>query len=71
MSQSLGALARIFGPLWGGLLFDRAGPAGPYVTTAAVMGVATAMAWSLAARIRAAVSATAADVAAAPQPPPL
>jgi len=71
VSQSLGALARIFGPLWGGLLFDHAGPAGPYVTTGALMGVATAVAWSLAPRIRAAVSATAADMAVAPQPPVL
>ncbi len=69
VSQSLGALARIFGPLWGGLLFDRAGPAGPYVTTAAIMGVATAVAWSVAPRIRAAVSTSAVDAAAAPQPP--
>jgi multidrug resistance protein len=71
VSQSLGALARIFGPLWGGLLFDHAGPAGPYITTAAVMGATTAVAWSLAPRIRAAVSTTAADMAPAPQPPVL
>lgn len=69
VSQSLGSLARIFGPLWGGLLFDHAGPAGPYVTTAAVMGVATGVAWMLAQRIRAQVSATARDIAAAPEPP--
>jgi DHA1 family tetracycline resistance protein-like MFS transporter len=69
VSQSLGSLARIFGPLWGGLLFDRAGPAGPYVTTAVVMVVATGVAWSLAHRIRAALSTSAADIAAAPEPP--
>ena len=68
VSQSMGSLARILGPLWGGLLFDRAGPAGPYVTTAAAMGVATGVAWSLARRRRAAQSA-AADIAAAPEPP--
>ena len=69
VSQSLGSLARIFGPLWGGLLFDHAGPAGPYVTTAAVMAVATPVAWSLAHRLRATLSAAAADIAVAPEPP--
>ena len=68
VSQSLGSLARIFGPLWGGLLFDHAGPAGPYVTTAALMAVATGVAWSLAQRIRATLSASA-DIATASQPP--
>lgn len=69
VSQSLGSLARILGPLWGGLLFDHAGPAGPYVTTAGLMAVATAVAVSLSSRIRAAASAPAADLAAAPEPP--
>jgi len=69
VSQSLGSLARILGPLWGGLLFDHAGPAGPYVTTAALMAVATGVALSLSARIRAAVSPAATDIAAAPEPP--
>jgi hypothetical protein len=55
--------------LWGGLLFDYAGPAGPYVTTAAVMAVATAVALSLSRRIRAAMSTTPADLAGAPEPP--
>jgi len=44
VSQSVGSLARIVGPLWGGLLFDYGGPAGPYVTTAALMAVATGIA---------------------------
>ena len=69
VSQSLGSLARILGPLWGGLLFDHAGPAGPYVTTAAVMAVATGVALSLSRRIRAAMSTPPADLAAAPEPP--
>jgi multidrug resistance protein len=47
VSQSLGSLARILGPIWGGVLFDVAGPAGPYVTTAALMGVATGIAMAL------------------------
>jgi predicted MFS family arabinose efflux permease len=69
VSQSLGSLARILGPLWGGLLFDHAGPAGPYVTTAAIMGVATAVSWSLAGRIRTAMATEATDMAATPEPP--
>lgn len=69
VSQSLGSLARMLGPLWGGLLFDQAGPAGPYVTCAAVMGVATGVAFSLSQRIRAAVLATAAEVAVVHEPP--
>jgi MFS transporter, DHA1 family, tetracycline resistance protein len=43
VSQSLGSLARILGPLWGGALFDLVGPAGPYVATTAVMIVAVAV----------------------------
>ncbi len=30
VTQSLGALARVFGPAWGGLFFDLYGPAAPY-----------------------------------------
>jgi MFS family permease len=71
LSQSLGSLARILGPLWGGLLFDKAGPAGPYVTTGAAMGVATLLAWTLSPRIRAAVATPAADVVALREPPVL
>ena len=47
VAQSLGSLSRILGPIWGGILFDLAGPAGPYVTTAALMAVATAVALAL------------------------
>ncbi|MFQ5668107.1 MAG: MFS transporter, partial [Candidatus Binatia bacterium] len=47
VSQSLGSLARILGPLWGGVLFDYGGPAGPYVTTAVLMLLATGVALSL------------------------
>jgi len=44
VSQSVGSLARILGPLWGGVLFDYGGPAGPYVTTAVLMALATGVA---------------------------
>jgi len=47
VSQSLASLARILGPLWGGALFDYAGPRGPYVATAALMAAATDAALSL------------------------
>jgi DHA1 family tetracycline resistance protein-like MFS transporter len=47
VSQSLGSLARILGPMWGGVLFDYAGPAGPYVTTAALMAIAAVVAFSI------------------------
>ncbi len=50
VSQSLGSLARILGPLWGGVLFDYAGPAGPYITTAALMAMATLAAFSVPSR---------------------
>jgi multidrug resistance protein len=46
VSQSLGSLARILGPLWGGLLFDHLGPAGPYVITAALLGLTAGVAVS-------------------------
>jgi DHA1 family tetracycline resistance protein-like MFS transporter len=46
VSQSMGSLARILGPMWGGVLFEYAGPSGPYVTTAALMVVATVVALS-------------------------
>lgn len=41
ISQSLGSLARILGPLWGGLMFDYGGPSAPYLTTAALMVATT------------------------------
>lgn len=47
ISQSVGSLARILGPLWGGVLFDYGGPSAPYWTTAALMLVATYVGLSL------------------------
>jgi multidrug resistance protein len=47
ISQSLGSLARILGPLWGGLMFDYGGPAAPYLTTAALMAITTYVGLSL------------------------
>jgi predicted MFS family arabinose efflux permease len=40
VSQSLGSLARIIGPLWGGWVFDQFGIRLPFVTSAAVMFLA-------------------------------
>lgn len=57
ISQSLGSLARILGPLWGGLMFDYGGPAAPYLTTAALMAVATAVGLSRARQVPAAAGA--------------
>jgi MFS family permease len=37
--QSAGGLARVVGPLLGGVLFQRVGPGAPYVVGAAVMAV--------------------------------
>lgn len=37
LSQSLAALARIVGPIWGGLMFDRFGPVTPLQTSAVLM----------------------------------
>ena len=56
VSQSVGSLARILGPVWGGIVFDYAGPAGPYVSTAALMLVAFAVALALVQRAHAAPS---------------
>lgn len=36
--QSLGSLARVLGPLWGGYTFGRIGPAAPYWSAAILMG---------------------------------
>jgi DHA1 family tetracycline resistance protein-like MFS transporter len=54
VSQSVGSLARILGPVWGGALFDYAGPAGPYVTTALLMLVAVGVAFAIVQRAHAA-----------------
>ena len=40
VSQSLGSLARIVGPLWGGFVFDRFGHAAPFASAAVVMSIA-------------------------------
>lgn len=40
LSQSLASLARIVGPVWGGLVFDHFGPAVPFYLSAALMLVA-------------------------------
>ena len=47
VSQSLGSLARILGPMWGGVLFEYVGSAGPYVSTAALMVAAAIVAYAL------------------------
>jgi DHA1 family tetracycline resistance protein-like MFS transporter len=43
VSQSLGSLARIVGPLWGGFVFDRFGHAAPFLSAAVVMSIACAL----------------------------
>jgi multidrug resistance protein len=43
VSQSLGSLARIVGPLWGGFVFDRFGHAAPFISAALLMSVACAL----------------------------
>jgi len=43
LSQSLGSLARIIGPMWGGFVFDQFGIRVPFVTAAALMLVACAI----------------------------
>jgi multidrug resistance protein len=40
VSQSLGSLGRIAGPLWGGFVFDRFGHAAPFVSAALLMAIA-------------------------------
>jgi DHA1 family tetracycline resistance protein-like MFS transporter len=62
VSQSAGSLARILGPLWGGVIFDYAGPAGPYVSTALLMLAALAVALSLAHRAHAAAGPSSAEL---------
>jgi multidrug resistance protein len=43
LSQSLGSLARIVGPAWGGFLFDHYGPGSPYFSSAVLMLLAFAV----------------------------
>ncbi len=40
VSQSLGSLARIVGPLWGGFVFDRFGHTAPFISAAVLMLIA-------------------------------
>jgi MFS family permease len=40
VAQSMGSLARIFGPIWGGLVFDHLGYQYPYVTGGLFMTLA-------------------------------
>ena len=44
LTQSLNSLARIVGPMWAGFAFDHIGIGAPYVSSAAVMGLACALA---------------------------
>jgi multidrug resistance protein len=46
LAQSLAALGRIVGPVWGGFLFERAGTTTPYFSAATVMFIALLLAWS-------------------------
>lgn len=43
VTQSLGALTRVFGPLWAGLVFDTIGAGAPYWTGAIFIAVALAL----------------------------
>jgi len=43
VSQSLASLARIVGPAWAGFAFERYGIGTPYVSSAALMGIALAV----------------------------
>jgi MFS family permease len=43
LSQSLGSLARIIGPMWGGFVFDQFGIGVPFVTAGGLMLVAWAV----------------------------
>jgi MFS family permease len=40
VAQSLSSLARIVGPVWGGILYEMASPAAPYVSVAFIMAIA-------------------------------
>jgi predicted MFS family arabinose efflux permease len=44
LTQSLNSLARIVGPMWAGFAFDHLGIGMPYITSAAVMGLAALLA---------------------------
>ncbi len=44
LTQSLSSLGRVVGPAWGGFAFDRFGIGSPYLSSAAVMGLACVVA---------------------------
>jgi MFS family permease len=47
VAQSLSSLARIVGPVWGGVLYGTVGPAAPYVSVGVIMAVAALCAFRL------------------------
>jgi MFS family permease len=47
VAQSLSSLARIVGPVWGGVLYEVASPAAPYVSVSVVMAIAALWAFRL------------------------
>ena len=46
LASSLASLGRVVGPAWGGFLYDRYGMRTPYVSAAALMFVAFAVAFA-------------------------
>ena len=58
VSQSLGSLARIIGPLWGGWVFDRLGIRYPFYTAAALMLVACVLSLAAFSRVELAPART-------------
>ena len=48
LSQSLASLARVVGPAWGGWVYDRYGTVTPYMSAAALMGIAFVVSLGLA-----------------------
>jgi multidrug resistance protein len=57
VSQSMGSLARILGPVWGGYVYDHFGTVTPYVAASAIMLIAFAISIISVARIPASVLA--------------
>jgi len=47
MNQSMGSLARVVGPLWGGFTFETIGRSAPYWSAALLMGAAAVLAFRL------------------------
>lgn len=48
VAQSLSSLARILGPVWGGVLYGTMSPPAPYVSVSAIMAIAALCAFRLA-----------------------